>query len=123
MPYLVQQTFWDKDPINKYTLNKIVQDLDGVNSLREWTRKVYEEDAMKVFESFFSGCHDDIKEICEVDYLEEIIQEVLEEDASANLKYKLIIESIIQSFFCAVHSNELYDWKPGGSVITTFYTD
>ncbi len=123
MPFLVQQIFWEKDPLNKYTLNKIVRDIQGVNSLREWARKMYEKDAEKVFESFSSGCHDDIKGICDIDYLEEIIQEVLDEDASENLKYRLIIESIIQSFFCAVYSKELHDWEPDGNVITTFYTD
>ena len=123
MPYLVQQIFWEKDPLNKYTLNKIVQDIQGVESLREWARTVYKENAVKVFENFCSGCHDDIKEICDIDYLKEIIEEVLDEDASENLKYRLIIENIIQSFFCAVYSKELPDWDPNGRVITTFYTD
>ena len=122
MPFLVQKTYWDKDPSNKYVVNKIVRDIDDVNSIRDWARNVYKEEAKKIFDDFCSGCHDNIKELCDINQLEEIIEEISEEEASEELKYKLIIESIIQWFFCAVQAKELLDWDPDNGIITTFYT-
>ena len=111
MPYLVQKTYWDKEHGHNNVVIKIVRNEEAVGRVREEIVELYKEDASDIYNNYHSGCHEDLQKFCDVIELEELIEEILEEDCSEQMKYMLIIRSIVQSFFCCVRSKEIESWN------------
>ena len=118
MPYLVQKTYWGETPEENEKTIKIVQTEEDLDNLREETFELYRNDALDIYNNYISGCHEDLPKFCDVNELEEMILEIIDEGCSDELKYYLILRSIVQSFFCCVRSKEIDYWDPQGSSIT-----
>lgn len=117
MPYLVQKTYWGKTSDENESTIKIVQTEEDSDNSREETFELYKEEAIQIYHNYISGCHEDLQDFCDTNELEELISEILEEDCSDQLKYFLILRSIVQSFFCCVRSTEISSWNPEGKSI------
>lgn len=118
MPYLVQKTYWGRTSDENESTIKIVRTKEDLDNLRDETFESYRLEAIDIYNNYISGCHEDLRDFCDTNELEDLIEEIIQEDCSERLKYYLILKSIVQSFFCCIRAKELDYWDPSGNSIT-----
>jgi hypothetical protein len=136
MPFLIQETHHGNSLREKHIFIKLVRDQLTVEQIKRDIFSRYEEEAIDIFENY---CHwtkengndggDDMRDhylnkiakYCDVDILDEFMNEVMEEEISQEDKYDLAVKTIVQSFLCTIRDEEIPPWNPQKKVILSQY--
>tara|TARA_R110001592_G_scaffold18816_14_gene77796 strand:- start:2424 stop:2846 length:423 start_codon:yes stop_codon:yes gene_type:complete len=136
MPFLVQETHYGNSLREKHIFIKLVQDELTVNQIKQDIYSRYEEEATHIFENYCewnkvngndgadnnsSFYLNEVQKYCDIDILDEFMNEVMEEELSREDKYELAIRTILQSFLCIVRNEEIPPWNPSKKIILSHY--
>jgi len=121
MPFFIQETHYGNKLREKAIIVKILKDQETLDKLNEAIYNTYIDEAIHIFDNYcnWTGENDDgsdnnssiylqeLEKYCDVDVLEEFLDEIMESDSSQLEKYNMAICTIIQSFLCTVRCTEI----------------
>jgi len=141
MPLLVQETYHANNFSEKHIFVKVVKDIETVQKLQKEINERFQGEATWVFENYSRWLDENskernegtesnkivylnaIKKYCDLDILDDLMEEIMEDDLTYEQKYKLAISVIIGSFFCLLRYNEISDWDTENEIIFNHYID
>ena len=135
MPFFVQETHYGNSFREKAIIVKILKDQETLDKLNEDIHRRYINEAIHIFDNYCNwtrenddGSDDnssiylqEIEKYCELEVLEEFLDEIMDSDSSELEKYNTAICTIIQSFLCTARCTEINLQENNDEVILSQY--